>query len=248
MIESILKELGLNDKEIVLYLELLSLGTCPASTLAKRTGITKSTVRYACQQLEKKKLILSIEKDNTFMYSAESPEKLMFLLEEEKRKIEKKEQKLSMVMGELNSRINRDTVLPKVQFFEGKDGVEKLYQSILDLGAPIDSFEDSGEMNDLIPEFVQYFVSERKKRKIFNRVICPSENTINIDTPEEFRSTKFLFKKDFPFTCDVKICGDTVNIASFKKSMPVAVTITDEEVAKNFRVLFEYMWKLLDEK
>jgi hypothetical protein len=94
-----------------------------------------------------------------------------------------------------------------------------------------------------IPDFVDYFITERKKKKIYNRVICPSNNTINEESKEELRSVKMIEEKLFPFTCDIKICANHVSIMSFKENNSVAISITDKEIANNFRVLFEYMWK-----
>ena len=68
MIEETLKKLGLNEKEITIYLMLLKIGSVPASVLGQRTNITRSTAQYTCQQLAKKGLIHSIQKNNTFKY------------------------------------------------------------------------------------------------------------------------------------------------------------------------------------
>jgi hypothetical protein len=51
-----------------------------------------------------------------------------------------------------------------------------------------------------IPDFVDYFIGERKKKKIYNRVICPSNNPINKESKEELRSVKMIDEKLFPFT------------------------------------------------
>lgn len=68
--------------------------------------------------------------------------------------------------------MNPQAILPKVRFFEGKEGLIELYWEILELRTPIDSFEDKVEMAAFIPEFIE----TRINRKIFNRVICPAEN------------------------------------------------------------------------
>lgn len=248
MIQSTLADLGLNDKEIAIYLELLATGTCPASTLGKRTGISKSMVRYTCQQLEKRGLVLAIEKDGTFMYTAEPPEQLLGMLGVQKRQLEKKEHELKKILPQLTAHMNTEGELPKVQFFEGVEGIKKLYNGILAYRAPIDSFEESGEMEKLLPEYVHEFIGERKKHSIFNRVICPAENTLNTNSKDELRHTKFVDIKEFPFTCDIKICDNSVNILSFQEKTPVGISIVDADIAKNFRVLFEFMWNKLDDK
>ncbi len=245
MINQALKSLGLNDNEIIIFSELVSIWSSVASSLAARTKINKSTVRYVCQGLEKKGLIFSIKKDDTFVYTAESPRRLNILLEKDKMILKEKEKNIKESIEYFDRLKNEKTILPKVSFFQWNEWLKKLYEQILECGQQIDSFEDNWEMFKAIPDFVDYFIGERKKRKIYNRVICPSNNPINKESKEELRSVKMIDEKLFPFTWDIKICSNTVSIMSFKENNSVAISITDKEIANNFRSLFEYMWKNL---
>ncbi|MDP2090364.1 MAG: helix-turn-helix domain-containing protein [Candidatus Gracilibacteria bacterium] len=242
MIEKALKAIGLNEGEITVYSELLTIGSSAASTIAARTKINKSTVRYICQGLVKKGLIFSIKKDTTFIYSPESPNRLYTLLKEDKRKLKEKEDNIEKTISYFENIKNKRTSLPEVTFYQGKEGLEKLYAKILEINKPIDSIEDNGEMVSAIPECVDFFISERKRKKIYNRVICPSKNTINVESIEDLRTVKTIDEKFFPFSGDIKICGDKVNIMSFIENNSVAISITDENIANNFRLIFNYMW------
>ena len=44
MIEKILEKIGLSNKEVTVYLASLHLGSQPASTIAKTTGIKRTTI------------------------------------------------------------------------------------------------------------------------------------------------------------------------------------------------------------
>lgn len=248
MNKQILESIWLNENEIRIYSELLTLWPSAASTLSARTKINKSTVRYICKWIEKKGLIFSIKKDNTFIYIAEDPNRLSSLLKEDKRKLEEKERNIQKSIEYFTALANQKTNLPEVCFYQWKDWLEKLYTKILDMNQPIDSFEDNGEMFQAIPEFVDFFIGERKKRKIYNRVICPSKNVINIESLEELRSVKTIDESLFPFSWDIKICWESVSIMSFKENNSVAVSITDQNIADNFRVLFEYLWWNMNKK
>lgn len=247
MIEQALKAIGLNESEIAIYSELLTIWSSAASTIAARTKINKSTVRYICQWLEKKWLIFSIKKDNTFIYSPESPNRLYTLLKEDKRKIKEKEDNIEKTITYFENIKNKKTSLPEVTFYQWKEWLEKLYTKILEINKPIDSIEDNWEMLSAIPECVEFFISERKRKKIYNSVICPSKNPINIDSPEDLRSVKTIDEKVFPFSWDIKICWDYVNIMSFLENNSVAISIKDENIANNFRLIFNYMWSKINE-
>lgn len=247
MPKEILSSLWLNEKEVLVYSELLMIWTSIASTLSSRTKINKSSVRYTCQSLEKKGLIFSIEKDNTFYYSAESPKRLLLEIENEKRKIVEKEKNISKAITHFESLKNKRIDIPKVTFYVWKDWMKHLYNNILDLRQPIDSFNVMSDMKDFFPEFVEQFIDERIKRKIYNRAICPFTEYVEKESKSMLRSIKMIDKKEFPFTWDIKICWNHVSIiSSFKNEKPVAISITDKDIANNFKILFEYMWKKID--
>lgn len=243
MNKEILETLGLNENELLVYKEILSIGSTSALVISKRTNINKSTVRYICQSLEKKWVIFSIKKDGTFIYSAESPKRFLSILEKDKKKLEEKEKKINSIIEYFESVKDKNNILPKVTFFEGKQGIQRLYQSILDMNTAIDSIEDNGEMYRFFPEFVDYFIAQRKKRKIHNRVICPSKNPINVNSKQEHREVKTIDETIFPFSWDIKICGNHVSIISFKDDNSVGISITDEDIANNFRQIFDYIWR-----
>ncbi len=248
IIRTTLADFGLNEKEIALYLLLLQLGPSVASTLAPRAGLPRSTAQFTCQQLTKRGLLKMVQKANVYLFTAEPPEKLTLLLRRQQEDLEEKEQQLGRIIGELKAMQNPYSVLPKVQFYEGKDGIEELYDKILEMKSPIDSFKDKGEMYAFIPEKVDHFIATRIENGIWNRVICPAVTPINRDDPKAFRKVRTIAAEVFPFSCDVKICQDQVSIFSFGQNTSVGIAIQHREIANNFRLLFEQMWQLLGER
>jgi HTH-type transcriptional regulator, sugar sensing transcriptional regulator len=242
VVEEVLGELGLNEKEISIYLSLLSTGTAPASTLGHRTGIKRSTARYTCQQLHRKGLVRMVQKGDTYLFTHEPPEKLKLLLQKKREELQRKENHVDQIIGELKLMVNPQAVLPKVQFYEGEEEMIRLYERILDLEQPIDSFEESGELFDLFPEYPKEFVRKRIKHKIFNRCIAPKGNPLNVTDPKKFIECRFVDPEKFPFSWHVKICANLVGIFSFQKHASVAIAIEHEDIAKNFRLLFELVW------
>jgi len=244
-LEQLLTSLGLEHQESKVYLQALSIGTSPASIIAKRCKLPRSTARYTCEQLVGKQLMIESQKGNTKLFTPENPEKLKKLLEMQLEEIEGRGQRLNASMQDLKRIFNPYTVIPKVRFYEGIEGIKEMYNQILSLKSDIDSFEEKGEMYHFFPEFVKHFIARRLEYKIFNRVICPATSAHNVDDQKALRSVKFLAEKEFPFTGDIKICKDQVSIVSFDQNMPVAVTIQNQDIANNFRLLFGQMWKML---
>ncbi len=244
-INKVLSDLDLSETEIITYLDLLKLGKTTSTVLAKRSRLNRSTARYTLDQLVKRRLAVVEQKNHVFYFTAEHPQKIIYLIDEKREELDEKERRAQNIIRNLEKIMNPHTVLPKVQFFEGKEGLTRLYDAILELEKPIDSFEDKGEMEKFIPEYVKKFIATRKDKQITNRVICPGSNTLNKKQASELRETRFIQEKQFPFTGDIKICGDLVSIFSFSDQSPVGIGIKHQEIADNFRILFELSWKHL---
>lgn len=241
----LLQSLGLEHQEANVYLAALRLGTSPASNIAKRCKIPRSTARYTCEQLVQKQLMVESQRKNTKLYTPENPEKLKKLLEIQMEEVQIKHQQLDVAMHDLKQIFNPYTVMPKVQFYEGEEEMIRLYERILDRREPIDSFEEAGELFELFPDYPDEFVKKRIDRKIFNRCIAPKGNRLNVSNPERLIEVKYLDPKQYPFTWHVKICGDLVGIFSFQKHASMAIAIQHADISKNFRLLFEFFWKTL---
>ena len=95
-----------------MYLSLLPIGSAPASILGKRTKLPRSTARYICQQLVKKNLFFETQKGNTFIYTIESPEKLLFLIKKEEEELQRKKEKVAKTVEELKLMVNPNTIKP----------------------------------------------------------------------------------------------------------------------------------------
>ncbi|MBD3270020.1 hypothetical protein GF376_00675 [Candidatus Peregrinibacteria bacterium] len=246
-IHQTLTQLGLNEKEIDIYLALLKSGSSPASMLGQRTDITRSTAQYTCQQLVKKGLVTAIENNNTFIYTPENPDKLIFLIEQEKKNLEKKEDKVERILGDLKSMLNPSAKLPKVKFLQGVDGV-------------ISAFEDALESNDVIysaaiisddmhPEIIDYvrntYIPKRQKDQRQTYVIFnDSELTKNYqNTDKKVNRTSLLVpEEDFPFPACLYIYANKVSFLSYKKNDMIGVIIENEFIHRTMMSIFKLAW------
>ena len=65
MIHSLLQSLGLDDKEISVFLLVTKIGSARASVLAYQSGLPRTTVQNVLLRLEKKSIINKIIEENT---------------------------------------------------------------------------------------------------------------------------------------------------------------------------------------
>ena len=245
VIPATLGELGLGETEIAIYLALLKVGPSPASSLGQRTRITRSTAQYACQQLAKKGVASMTLRNNVYLFTAEPPERLLHLLEQQHDALREKEKRVQQIIGPLQQMMNVHAVFPKVQFYEGESGMIQLYDSILDMRSPIESFEEGGKVLEMFPAYSHEFMRKRIARKIFNRCIAPGCSPFNESDPKRFIEVRHVDPRKYPFSWHVKLCEDVVGIFSFEEGSAVGVGIRHADVARNFRLLFEFMWEAI---
>lgn len=243
MIEQTLQSLGLNEKEISLYLSLLSLGSVPASVLAKRTHIPRSTAQYICGQLTHKGLLTMTKKGNTFLYTIESPEKLFYLLERQKEKIMEQEQQLHRIMGELKNRMNPSAILPKVQFYEGTDGVRSLALKAAKEKGDVHTYSARDYFLQKNPRLVEEYykkITETKERKFYT---IREKRAAKYSEPDN-RLEKY-FRSIDQNKVHIQLINDTMFIFCIEEQSPIGISIKHKIITDSFRELFMELWESL---
>lgn len=245
--EAVLSKLGLNKTEIAIYLTLLPVGTAPASVLAYRLGIKRITARRACFQLVDKGLLSVEKKDNAFIFTAESPEKIMYLLEEDKRRLLEKEDQISRIIGPLKIMANPATLLPKVRFYEGVAGVKKVYEDTLKENKSIYAFENVETMSPEIKDYVfNNYIPRRAEQNIFVKVVTPKNKDHKFCRENDktfLRETKFLSQDVIPIEIEINIYGNKTAFFSYKDDEMFAVILDSATVANSMKSIFNFCWK-----
>ena len=244
----ILAKLGLNKNEAQIYELLLTEGSLGVKPILFRTKLKRGNAYYHLDSLKAKGLVETQTERGRTMFIAKHPERLELLLAQQKTALAAAEEELNKTLPSLKGIFQLATTKPGVKFFEGREGIIKIYETLLEQNQQIDSFEDKGEMVGFFADYVKAFIAKRINKKIFNRVIAPSSSPINVTSPKEYRETRLLPVAQFPFRMDIKIVGHLVSLISFQKDNPVGILIENKEIAENFKILFELVWKLLEPK
>lgn len=254
-LEHTLEALGLSEKEISIYLALLAVGTSPASTLGQRTGITRSTAQYTCQQLSRKGLIRMIQRGNTYLYTPEPPEKLLLLLKSQQDELKSKEDQVHRIIGTLKGMMNPQSVLPKIRFFEGRDGIIAAYNEVLQCVPAGGEIVGYLKLLDLqgdelgLQEPLAEFVRKRETKGVRARIIA-AEDPIAADfrrkDPQHLRETRLASSDRFDFpSAEIMIYGDRISSMTVERNQIFAYVIENESITRMHRALFELLWERL---
>lgn len=244
----LLHSLGLEHQEANVYLAALRLGTCPASAIAKRTNLPRSTARYTCEQLVAKQLMLTSQRKNATLFTAENPEKLKKLLEMQMEQIETRSQQLEGAMQDLKRIFNPYTVMPKVRFYEGVDGIIELFEDVLKESQPL--FGALTFTKDMHPEIERYtnekYIPRRKKLgnaawMIFND--DPRSREYQKRDAEMKRVSLLVPYQEFPFNSCLHIYGNKVAFYSYNQNDMTGVMIENQTIREAQMSLFKLAWE-----
>lgn len=245
-----LEFVGFSGKEACVYLALLELGKGTVAQISRRAGINRPSGYHVLASLELRELVKSSGKKPKQEYIAESPDQIekMFLkkIEEDKVFI----QEAQKVIPQLKS-MHNVSGRPKVSFYEGKEGVEKVYEDTLTSHEPIRAYASVENMHDGLPEYFPEYYKRRTKKGIAIRAIVPNSATgrerKSMDG-KELRETALVPTEMFNFIPEINIYDNKVMIASWREKLGIIIEST--EIADAMKKIYELAWaeaKRLDE-
>lgn len=241
-IESYLVESGFSATELLILRHALGGEALTLRELATKTGKSTGVLDQASKKLLSRQ-ILSKEKVNGVpKYTVDSVQAISRWVQRDskikKEVITRKEQDFQKFIDSLKI----DSSRPRMEYFEGRDGVLKAYMRLLDTNEremlqfmPMVMKEEE----DPLKEFrIEYF-RERKRRKIFLRSIghnSPLGRRFQSRDHFEFRETILVPEQSCPITFEKIIIGDT--IACFNHAEERACFIHYAELAQAEKEFF----------
>src|SRR6056297_1159739 len=124
-----LRKLGLNEKEVDVYLAGLELGATSVKNLAEEADISRPTTYNIIEGLEEKDLFTTVEEDNKTYYVAQSPDHLMSVLETKKKEIEEQEREFVRIIAKLKSHYLLEDQ-GEVKVYKGDKGLETIQEEL----------------------------------------------------------------------------------------------------------------------
>lgn len=250
MIEELLKRLGFAEKEIQIYLAVLSEGKITPANLAKITGINRSTVYSIAKELLNKGVIIGDIAGPKTHLIALPPEDLKNLIKKDEREIQNKKVLIDQTITELQS-FSKTTKysIPKITFIYEEDLEDFLYKQAPEWSNSIMS-QDGTWWGFQDPSFVK---SYQKWIDWFWKECAPKELSLKLLTnksePEsemskrgyDRRLIKF-WDKGTNFSATTWINGDYLIMVMTNKKPFYLVQIHDATLAHNMREMFKGMW------
>lgn len=242
MISDLLK-LGLTDEEAKLYLSCLEINGGPVSVIARKAGVNRVSAYHTIEKLLRKKLLSQYNRNGVKCFAPEAPEKLEELMLE-------KVNVAKMLLPQLKSLSVSQGFRPKIRFYEGMDGIERVFNESLSSEGEILGYTNLAQVIDEIPVFFKDYTSKRLKKGIKSRYLSPntveSVRAIEPFLPKDFDRNLIeilLVNKDqFPFDNDILIFGNAVGIVSLNPDEQLGLIVESETLSQTMKAVFDLAW------
>ncbi len=238
-----LEYIGFSEKEILVYLALLELGKGTVTEISRKAGINRPTGYHVLDSLEMKKLVWVSGKEPKQEYVAESPDQIEKML---LKKIEDDQvcvSEVRKIIPELKS-MHNVTNRPRVLFYEGREGMKKVYEDTLTSTEPIRAYASVENMHAGLPGYFPDYYHRRTKAGIAIRAIIPDSPTgrerKSLDK-EEIRETALVPREVFNFIPEINIYDDKIMIASWRGRF--GIIIKSAEIADAMKKIYEIAWR-----
>lgn len=235
-----LQNLGLNVNEQRVYFALLQLEKATANQIAYKSKVKRPTTYDILYRLRDEGFIAETVENGKRYFIADNPKKILDRIEDQK----------SSFKGDLPyllSIYNTNDKKPKVSYFEGEDGIKRLYEDTLDTltkGDEILAYVTK-ETLDFLPTFSKNYVKKRKIKGVKLRGLYNSSVEISKHLKRdkcELRESRVIDEKMFPLENEINIYANKMIIITYKPE-PFGVLIESNEVAKTQRTIFELAWR-----
>lgn len=242
MIRDTLLNLGLNNKEIDIYLATVKLGTSSAATIAKEVRLPRQTVYSIIQDLVEQEYIDQSDTRGVKQFFVD-PHKLFFLIDRWKRRLDRNRRILEQDINELLAmQGKRKGAFPRMQYYDGIDGLKRLFNAMLEQfkGKKSRSFRGYG-VNTYPAEldsFLRQFIRQRAGLGV-NTSLFIAEGPDNFDSEKFGREVKRL---NIPSQeASLYLVGDCIYLFSYRDN--VGTMIENTAMAELLKRVFDDHWE-----
>lgn len=243
----ILESAGLDVQESKVYTTLLEQGALTILQLSERSGLKRTNLYNILPSLEKKSLVVQINKGTSAKYFPKSPREIQKLLDIKETNINVAKSIFDIMSTELISKYSLVSHKPVITYLEGLGGLKKLYEDILDTKEDLfllrSTYDDKREDVD---KLVTTQVTAQAKRGIHAKVIGPAEKDAKelYTKYDKIRLVEERFITKFPFNIPAQIIiyGNKTAIATIRQNIIITL-IDNSEITQTFRVLFDFIWE-----
>lgn len=244
-----LKNLGLTEGEIKVYLALIRLGETTSGPLVEESGVSVSKVYSILDRLSRKGLTSHIVKRKTKYFKAADPNRLVVYIQEKEAELKEQEKKIREMIPLLTIEGGTAITTETAQIYDGMRGLQTARERTLKIMKERDEMWIIGIARtpyegSMTPYFQEYhrrrYTKKIKCKYLYNEYARKPYGEISAAYP--LSEVKYM-PEGLITHAWMEIYADTVAIG-INKGKSFSVVIQNQEVANSFKIYAQLLWSI----
>lgn len=242
-IRSLLERIGLDDREIDVYMTLLPRKIARASVISKASKQSRSHTYLVLRSLEEKGLVSEIERGKIIHFVAESPQRLLSYIENREEELQTLKPLIAEVLPQLQALTSPLAGQPRVTMLHGVEGMKQVYREILP-NEFCGIFNPEAMYKSFGGNIAQMVLNKGTQLRGRDLLVDNAMSQCWLSEVEQHENyTIRLLPKGVTFYSDTNFSGDTVALFSYDDEQTI-ICIENQNLVDSFRAWFEIMWNV----
>ncbi len=248
-IEIILKNFGLSEKEIAVYLALVELGPSSVREISAKSKVNRGTSYDILKSLIGIGIVSYYNKESKQYFIAEPPEKLLSAIDQKKEDLDEVRGHIEQSLPLIKTLFEKQGGKPSVKLYEGAKGIKQILEDVLACTSKSAEKEyylyssSTAEDRKSVYADMPDFSKKRIAKNISVKIISLGEGGQLAGLDE--RKSMPTAGKAVKSTHEIIYAGKVAHISLDDKENPVGVLIQNEAIYQTQKRVFEFNWSKL---
>ncbi len=246
-----LRQLGLTEGEIKVYIALTKLGETTSGPVVDESTVSVSKVYKILERLAKKGLVSHIVKNKTKYFQAADPERLLVYNQQLQEKLQMQQETLKKIIPALQLEKKTAITSETAQVFDGLRGIQTARERTLEIMKKDDEMWIIGIAKTPYDRLTPYF-AEYHQRRYQKGIKC--YYLYNEYAREPFGKQSASYPLSEVRYMDeglithawMEIYADTITIG-INKGKSFSIVIQNQDVADSFKIYAKLLWSMAKE-
>lgn len=244
-IPTLLQKLGLDEKQVQVYLALLKSGPAPVRKIALDAKINRGTTYEILKDLLQIGVVSYYHEDQHKHFVCEDPSVLEKVLDAQRQSILSTTEELQNVLPELRSMHAKGDEKPVVRYYEGGRGVKTILEDLIAVITAADVKEYAVYSSSAIRPYLHRAWPDFTKTRIAGGIRV---KVIAIGQGGELHGLdqrRWLSKEEGAPTYTLLYANKVAMITVSERREPRGVIIEDQAISATQRSIFDSLWSTL---
>lgn len=243
MDEKVLRDIGLTDAEIKVFIELSKRESAMASEIAVKVGICRTNIYDLLESLIKKGLVSYIIKANRKHFIASKPQKLLDYLKEREELIKEQEKQIQDLIPILLKLRQPTKEELKAEIYRGKEGLKTLLNDMLNEKKTIYYLGYSAISQEIMPYFLIHWHKRRAKLKINRKILTKEQMRGEEAMSKPFTEARYL-PDEYNTPISTMIYGQKIWVLIPSDGDHISLLIESKKLSQSYHTYFEQLWNI----